>query len=174
MTDLEKARHLFQQAGLAFPTIPEELAAGLKEQGEWLFSTRQLEMSPYNLEHYVHEGDGAPGEDYAVLCHSGHGVNSYALQYYLVHGALRMFLHLAWGGMYMDTEQTAADIRDCFSLADKIVSAVKTVSPLQPSDRLLIVGSDFYGSYWCAPGKSRREADRPAEVLAGVLRWLNS
>jgi hypothetical protein len=32
MTDHEKARHLFQKAGLAIPTIPEPLAAGLKEQ----------------------------------------------------------------------------------------------------------------------------------------------
>ncbi len=37
MTAVEKARHLFQEAGLAFPTIPEELAARLKERGKWLF-----------------------------------------------------------------------------------------------------------------------------------------
>jgi hypothetical protein len=115
MTDLERARHLFQQAGLAFPTIPEKLAARLKEQHKWLFSTRKLKMSPYNLQHYVQECDGAPVEDYAVLCHSGHGVNSYAIQYYLVHGALRMFLHLKWGGAYVDAKQTAANIRVCFS-----------------------------------------------------------
>jgi len=30
MTDIEKARQLFRDAGLAFPTIPEELAARLK------------------------------------------------------------------------------------------------------------------------------------------------
>lgn len=85
MTDIEKARHLFQEAGLAFPTIPGALVAGLKEQGKWLFSTRELKMSPYNLQHYVHEVDGSHVEDYAVLCHSGHGTNSYAIQYYLVY-----------------------------------------------------------------------------------------
>ena len=95
MSVLEKARRLFQEVGLALPEIPEELAAGLKEQGKWLFSTRDLEMSPYNLDHYVQEGDQAPAA-YVVLAHSGHGVNSYAIQYYLVSGPLRLFLHLGW------------------------------------------------------------------------------
>jgi hypothetical protein len=53
MTDIEKARQLFRDAGLAFPTIPGELAEQLKEHGQWLFSTRPLEMSPYNLQHYL-------------------------------------------------------------------------------------------------------------------------
>ena len=96
MTDIEKARELFRQAGLAFPTIPKQLAARLKERGEWLFSTREVKIWPYNLDDYVRESHDAPG-DYAVLCHSGHGVNSYAIQYYLVYGPLRMFvLGLGW------------------------------------------------------------------------------
>ena len=41
MTDIEKAKRLFQESGLAFPTIPEELAARLKEQGEWIFAARE-------------------------------------------------------------------------------------------------------------------------------------
>ncbi len=55
MTDIEKARQLFRDAGLAFPTIPEELAEQLKEHGRWLFSTRPLGLSPYNLQHYLEE-----------------------------------------------------------------------------------------------------------------------
>jgi hypothetical protein len=177
MTDIEKARHLFGEAGLAFPTIPKQLAGGLKEQDKWLFSTRELKMSPYNLHYYVHEGDGAPRE-YAVLCHSGHGVNSYAIQYYLVYGPLRMFLHLGWGGVYMDSDAAASKIRECFSLADEIVPAAMTVGKLGAGERLTIVGSDFYGSYWSASGQSRQKERRgskgPAEVLAEVLHWLKS
>ena len=37
MSDLEKARQLFQSAGLAFPEIPKDLAAKLTERGKWLF-----------------------------------------------------------------------------------------------------------------------------------------
>src|SRR5664279_4461313 len=91
MTDIEKARKLFQDEGLAFPTIPEEFAVRLREQGNrrlpmrdnigdlyaspWLFSTREIDMSPYNLQHYVREAESGPVDDYVILDHSGHGVN---------------------------------------------------------------------------------------------------
>lgn len=178
MTDIEKARTLFGEAGLAFPTIPEGLAVQLKEQDRWLFSTRALEMSPYNLQHYVHEVEGADVNDYAVLSHSGHGANSYAIQYYLVVGPLRMFLHLGWGGVYMDADAAAGNIRECFSLADQIVPAAMTVGRLGAGDRLTVVGSNFYGSHWSAPDQSRQKERKgspsPAEVLAEVLQWLTS
>lgn len=175
MSVFEKVRHLFQEAGLAIPNVPEQLAAGLKEQGKWLFSTRALNMSPYNLDHYVEERDQAP---YVVLAHSGHGANSYAIQYYLVSGPLRLFLHLGWGGVYDDAEADASKIRECFSLADKIVPAALTSGKLAPGERLTIVGSDSYGSYWTVPGQ-RRKKERmgnrgPSEVLTEVLHWLNN
>lgn len=171
-TDIEKARALFADAGLAFPTIPEELVARLKEQDTWLFSTRELKMSPYNLMHYVNEAEKTPVDDYAVLCHSGHGVNSYALQYYLVHGPLRMFLHLTWGGVYTDAETIAANILDCFTIADKIVSTARAAALIQPGDHLLIVASDFYGSNWRRPGKTARKHKSAALALTEVLQWL--
>ena len=74
MTDIEKARQVFQEARLAFPKMPEELALRLKESGEWLLSTREVEISPYVLARYVEEAEKNPVEDYAVLSHSGHGV----------------------------------------------------------------------------------------------------
>jgi hypothetical protein len=176
MTDIEKARQLFQEAGLAFPTIPQELAGRLKEQGKWVFSTRKIDVSPYKLQHYVHEVDESHVEDYAVLSHSGHGVNSYAIQYYLVYGSLHMFLHLGWGGGYMGADATAAKIQECFSLADEIVSAVMTPGQLGAGKRLTIVGSDFYGSYWSASGQSRQQeiegSKGPAKVLTQVLQWV--
>ena len=32
------------------------------------------------LDYYVHEVDGTRVDDYAILSHSGHGVNSYTIQ----------------------------------------------------------------------------------------------
>jgi len=181
MTDVDKARQLFREAGLAFPTIPEELATQLQEQGRWLFSTRPLEMSPYHLQHYVHELEAAEVRDYAVLAHSGHGVNSYAIQYYLVQGSLRMLLHLGWGGVYSDAKADAAKILDCFLMADKIVDGCQKAGELLDGQPLTVVGSDFYGSYWLAPAESRRNGEhdsaereriRPRETLTQVLGWL--
>jgi len=176
MTDIEKARQLFRDAGLAFPTIPEELAEQLKEHGRWLFSTRPIDMSPYNLQHYLDEVEVSQVKDYAVLSHSGHGVNSYAIQYYLVQGSLRMFLHLGWGGVYMDRGEAAATIRDCFSIADQIASLAQTVGRFQAGKQLTVVGSDFYGSYWLPPGKRHRGnavgSKGPLKVLTQTLQWL--
>jgi hypothetical protein len=56
MDSMALHRHIdIGTAGLAFPPIPEELAARLTEQGEWLFSTREIDASPYDLQHYVFE-----------------------------------------------------------------------------------------------------------------------
>jgi hypothetical protein len=155
MTDIEKARRLFQDKGLAFPTIPEQFAGQLKERGQWVFSTRSMEVSPYNLGYYVREVDQTGVEDYAVLSHSGHGVNSYAIQYYLVHGYLRIFLHLGWGGMYMNKKYAETTIHECFSIADRLVRAAQSVGSFHAGEHLTVVGSTFYGSYWLTPGKTR-------------------
>lgn len=175
---IEKARQLFGDAGLTFPTIPEELAPQLKELGPWLFATRQIDMSPYNLDHYVQEVEDDRLGDYALLSHSGHGVNSYAIQYYLVRGPLRLFLHLGWGGVYADAKADAAMICDCFSKADRIVAAAHSAGRFLGDKRLMVVGSDFYGSYWLPAGKRRGRGKEPAEkapaeVLTQALDWLS-
>lgn len=155
----------------------------LKERRPWVFSTRPMDVSPYDLGHYVDEVERTQVKDYSVLSHSGHGVNSYAIQYYLVQGFLRMFLHLGWGGVYMDATKDAAAIRDCFSIADQVVRAAQSVGNFQAAHHLTIVGSDFYGSYWSPPGKSRRgkyggregSLDvNPLMVLTEALGFLKS
>jgi len=173
MSDLDKARQLFQSSRLPFPEIPKELAVRLKERGEWLFSTREIEISPYDVERYVDEGEDASVEDYAILCHSGHGENSYAIHYYLAHGNLRMFLQLAWGGVHMDAQRAAADIGWCFGLADEIDWTMNAVPRPRLGPSLIIVGSDFHLSYWSAPGKARDDEEKsPGQVLAEALQWL--
>jgi hypothetical protein len=78
----------------------------------------------------------------------------------------------------MDAAEATSRIRDCFSLADEIVLAALTSGKFAPGERLTIVGSNFYGSYWSAPQQSRREKrtdDRsPSEVLTEVLQWLKN
>jgi hypothetical protein len=192
MTDVEKARKLFHDSGLAFPAVPVELAVRVKELGDerlpmrdnisdrpgssWLFSTRELDMSPYNLQHYVEEAESGPVNDYLIVSHSGHGVNSYAIQYYLVRGSLRMFLHLGWGGAYANAEKDAATIRKCFSLADRVVAASENRAKFQLGEHLIIVSSDFCESYWLRPGEERqRKRDNrvsPAQVITQALEWL--
>ena len=178
MTDIQKARKLFRESGLAFPTIPDELAPKLKERDRWVFSTRPIDISPYDLQHYVDEVRETRVKDYALVSHSGHGFNSYAIQYYLVREPLCMFLHLGWGGAFADAEEDAAKIRDCFSIVDRVVPAAQSTTKLHAGERLTIVGSDFYGSYWLLPGENRQseaeDRESPLDVLTQALAWLTS
>jgi len=177
MTDLAKAKALFRNAGLPFPFLPKKLASSLQERGKWLYSTRPIDVDPYFLGHYVDEAGAAELGDYAVLAHSGYGINSYAIQYYLAYGPLRLFLFLGWGGVYMDKQEAVATIQECFSLADRITEV--TPHKLRPGSRLTIVGSDFYGAYW-SPHEKRGKITRstlsvaktPQEVLGETLAWL--
>ena len=175
MADIDKARRLFKKAGLAFPGIPLKFRARFRERGEWQYSTRPVKEGPYNLEDYTKEASRAGLRDYVLLSHSGHGSNSYAIQYYLVNGALRLFLHMGWGGAYMNNAKAASTIKKCFALSNQIVSAATEKNRIKKGQKLLIVGSDFYGSYWSPPGKPRTKIDgglEPAKVLEDVLAWL--
>lgn len=176
LSDIDKARKLFKQANLAFPTIPGILASQLRQYDKWFFSTRDQNMWPYVVQDYVKEAKRSKVDDYVVLAHSGYGLNSYAIHYYVVIGGLRMFLQLAWGGVYEDAEECSSKIAECFSVADRVMALA--ANRLAARDMLLIVCSDFYGSYWLKPGHdddattdvtSNRD---PAETLREVLLWL--
>jgi hypothetical protein len=177
MDDLEEVKILFQKAGLGFPTIPDELAARLKKRDELLFSTREIQLPPYIIRYYVREIDSIHVEDYASLCYCDNGLNSSALQYYLVYGPLQMFLHMGFGGFYMNNKAAAAHIKKCFMLADEITRAVQSDGKLRALGRLKIVGTDFYGSPWYAPGDNRSTEDwqlfkPPTKVLTEARFWL--
>jgi hypothetical protein len=73
----------------------------------------------------------------------------------------------------MDNQKAAAQIRECFHLADRIV---KTASVLHLDSWLRVVASDFYGSYW-APDDGIAPMDlsdekTPQQVLGEVLVLL--
>lgn len=177
MNGLEKIRSAFLGEGFGFPRIPEELASRLEEQERWHFSSRKETKSPYDIHRYVEESYDPP-EPYVLLAHSGYGFNSYVIAYYLVFGPMRLFLHLAWGGAYMDNEANAAEIKKCFSLADEITSAANTSGKLFPDEHLIIACSDFYGSHWglSVPERHRRSNmthESAPDFLAKILKWLN-
>ncbi|HMP89883.1 MAG TPA: hypothetical protein PJ991_06765 [Kiritimatiellia bacterium] len=175
MSDIERAKLLFKKSGLAFPHLPAKLASNLREHGEWLYSTRNLDVSPYELKYFLEEAVKRPVEDYAILAHSGHGVNSYAIQYYLICGSLRIFLYIGWGGIYMNSRKAKGLIRDCFALADGITNTAQV--KLQTNDLLTVVASDSYGGCWAtnhAIDMAKLSVRKlPQEVLVEAQKWLN-
>jgi hypothetical protein len=139
-------------------------------------------MSPYAFEEYVRDGTRKGVRDFLVLAHAGHGVNSYALHYYLVRKPLHLFLQVSWGGVYMDEVKEKEEINRCFTLTHTLITAVgeaKKTGIFRPGNRLIVVASDLYGGYWCKPGEEQpsrglREVEpRPVhEILTEVLSWV--
>lgn len=156
------------EADLGFPTLPDALAERLTEQGEWCFATRTVERWPYEFDLYVDEADRPDLEDYALLAHAGHGVNSYAIHYYLVCGPVRLFLQLVWGGAYMDPTETAKHVRQCFELADEIVTTAAG-GRIRNGSWVTVVASDFYGSRWWRSGQARPPLAPSTEVRGWLL-----
>jgi hypothetical protein len=173
---IERARALLERHGLDRPPIPEELRRTFKERDRWCFSSRPVKIWPYEFDEYVKESETKRLSDYVLLAHAGHGVNSYAIHYYLVRGPLRLFLQLAWGGIYMNQRQTTVAVNQCFKLVSKLLELVEKQRQRNfwSNNRMLIVASDFYGSYWRRDGTSEREGQnkKPGEFLKLVLRSL--
>lgn len=173
---LDRAREVLQGAGLAFPNIPAELAGRVREVDRWCFSTRRIRMSPYNIRYWVDAVRRRGISEWAVVAHQGHGVNSYALHYFLDWKSLRLFLQMPWGGAYMDNEACKEDIARCFESADRLC-ALWGHAREPAAGKLYIIGSGFYGSYWTRPGEAQRRCRRwpeakPLLVLQQALEWV--
>lgn len=162
--------------------MPPDLEPSFKQRDRWCFSTKPVTVSPYCFDDYVREGTKSDAQDYMLLSHAGHGANSHAWHYYLVSGQLRLFLQLGWGGAYMNPDETTRAANECFGLVSQLFTNVqesRNAGRLRPEDRLIIAGSEFYGSYWILGRKRRRgphderRCVKPSVVLAEALRRLN-
>jgi hypothetical protein len=172
---IQKARQLFAREDLPFPPVPEALLLQLDEAGEGYFATKPIEFGPYNIEVFIKElVDGNAVPDYAVVGFDGHGINSWALHYFLVERDFALFLQLPWGGAYDDTEQSRRSICETFEWASAFQGLIerKRDSGKIPSGyRLVVVSSDFAARQWAwvPPSESRSEKEIPWQSEGDVL-----
>jgi hypothetical protein len=161
---LAGAKELFAKEGLPFPPIPEDLAPHVVELGPWVYGTRAV-PNLYRFEFFVTEVEKEGVPDYVVFGHAGHGFNSWAIHYYLVHGSLALLLQLAYGGAMMDNREKAQDMARVFAATGDLIRAVDdaTGNGRQLPGRLTVAASDFYGSRWTwLEGTS--EDGQPSEI----------
>ncbi len=148
---LEVACQLFTQEGIPFPFIPPEMRPAFAELSEWVYGTRPDAPWLYEIRKYVREAGTEQVADYLLLGHAGHGIQSYAMHYYLVRGPLALFLQIGWGGAYMDKEMVASSMTARFAQAEELIQAMEVAQRkdcFRPGGRLVISISDFYGSSW--------------------------
>ncbi len=172
--DYDQARALFFDAGLPFPPIPAPLQHRLRRHQRWVYATRPLGVWPYRISEYVAEATRRRVPDYALVAHAGYGVNSYAIHYYLVWGALRLFLQMAWGGSYMGPE-CVDHMRAAFAACHQIVDAADGLDTREP---MTVMASSFYGAAWFRPGETPLNPDgwegRVQPTLDEALAWLRA
>jgi hypothetical protein len=148
---LEKARSLFAAEELPFPPVPAELASALREVRSNVYSTRPVKIPPYTLGAYSFEVQEERVPSYALIGFDGHGVNSWAVHYYLVDDALALFIQLPWGGAYVEPDEARRAIGVAFSWAEKLQAETRRArrEGLIPQGwRLLVVGSRFEEPGW--------------------------
>jgi hypothetical protein len=151
-SSLVQARELFAAEDLPFPPLPADVGDVLREVAPNVFSTRQVDASPYNLRVYSFEIQTDPAvPNYAVVGFDGHGINSWAVHYYLVEDALALFIQLAWGGAYVDADEARRAIKGVFAWAEKLQADVRRARGdglIPPGWRLLVVVSQFAEPGW--------------------------
>lgn len=140
---------------------------------------------------YVGAGLSRTPRAYVLLAHAGHGINSYALHYYLVQRPLILFLQVGWGGAYAHEAKDAAAVNECFRLCHELVAAVDAAvkkGALRLEAKVPVVAADFYPRYnvyppeslhmkrWPRPLESDSEtADlTPQLVLSEAAKWFRS
>ena len=168
---IQEARRLLAEAKLGFPPIPGGLERELKERGTWCFSTKPLEASPYDFAWWQERLRDPTEPNQLVLAHDGHGINSYAISYYLVHNDMRLLLQLAWGGVYMDPAQSTAQVRDAFSVLKEAWPRLEQrFADGARSDLRMFAHSDFYGGLEVRGGTVERFQPRPLDLRSALAQ----
>jgi hypothetical protein len=165
---IDEARQLFAQAGLPFPFIPPEMRETFEKIEDWVYGTRLKIPWLYEIRQYATEAITTDIADYLLLGHAGHGIQSWAMHYYLVRGPLALFLQIAWGGAYTDEEKAIGQISTRFAQANDLIQKVEEArqkGSFQPGERLIIVSSEFHDSYWTRINYTRDSDSRPVDNL---------
>lgn len=139
----------FTSSGLPIPPVPEALRPALRAPAPWCWTTRDLD--PMRMYLFAPEflADVLAGRapDHVAVSHAGHGTNSYALNYHLVHGNLAVLMQVAWGGVYTDNAAAARRLADLWRRCD----ALLTRGPRAGTGRVACVYSDLRGISACGP-----------------------
>lgn len=146
------AQAMFERERLPFPPVPAQLAVSLQQQGPGWFATRPLTSAPYDFNHFLAEVEAQPGmPDYAVVGFDGHGVNSWAVHFYLVCKGIALFIQLPWGGAYLEPEPARAEIASLFEWAQALQSRLRlaeSACKIPEGMRLQVAASRFRHAGW--------------------------
>lgn len=168
--DFPDVQSWFKASGFAMPPLPASLVDAIQRQHRFVFSSRAVNVDPYDYSSYVEEAMAPELEDYILVAHSGHGANSYGLSYYVAWSGLRLLLQLQWGGVYEAALQARDAISRTFEALQRLWPEVVSRVPMSPP--LVVASSDFYGGCCARVGEGIRArwGAVPAEYALERLR----
>jgi len=149
--DLLEAKGQFEAQGLPFPYIPKEMEAGFKRLRPWVFGTGHRGHGLYNISKFSRDALTRPQEDFLLLGQAGHGIQSYAMHYYVARNPLYLFLQIAYGGAYTDNDEAIDAMNTRYALAEQLIKTLPSAArreDLPPQERWIITSTDFYNSSW--------------------------
>lgn len=153
--DLIVAFEQYAEAGLRVPPVPHEMVEALREQDDWLYGTKDVEVD--DREAFLAAAHAAGTAPYVAFGHTGHGEASWYLCYQLINGNLAVFTRQSYGGPY-DEEDIArgAANRTIEAIEELVVHAdeARDAGKLPADARLMIVIDDRDDSGWCILDKA--------------------
>jgi hypothetical protein len=141
---IEEFEEFFEREKLDVPMVAAHLEGRLTEYREWHWAT-QPTPSPtddYSLTNTVEYLKGSVCDQYSV-CHEGHGINSYSLNFRHVSGELAMIVQCHWGGVYGDRVIDSAAWNDMVLRINSLLAMTTTVSGEERARKYLLVVSNF-------------------------------
>lgn len=157
-------------ARLPRPPIPPALEPALRRFDAWWFGTRRTDGLYQYAPVLLAEADRADVPDYVIVGHAGHGVNSYALHYFLRVGPLLALFELSFGGAYTEPTRARADIAEAFAAAETLIAAVPALVRRDvPPAGLQVMISTVRRSSWQAG--AARGSGQWSPVLAAAVAW---
>ncbi len=169
---LEEAFQRYQENGLRLPPVPRELVDELDEFADWRWGSEDLNLE--NVDGFLEAARKPDGEPVVAFGHVGHGVSSWWLCYLLLRDSIAIYVRLAYGGAYEDTEANlpginavAAGIETLIPAAD----AAKAAGRFQGGHRLIVVLDEKRESFWeIAGGRDPAQVtDHPIDGAMGFL-----
>jgi hypothetical protein len=146
-----RVRALFADQGLPFPPLPPSLESGLRQTGEHTFASRDALPPLYALDAHLTPLRQGTVTDYVALGFDGHGINSWAMHFYLVAGPVAMFLQCRWDNVYDDQARAKERMEGVFGLAERLILDLEQAQRegrLAGGQRMLLCFSDFTPSGW--------------------------
>ena len=102
------------------------------------------EFHPYNFGLYVSRLARSVPDDFVLFAHSGHGINSSAIQYYLVYRPIVVYIQIPFGGVYGDIVAERAQVNASFELIGELIELVdQRRGSIEPSYVVPVIANEF-------------------------------